>query len=443
MTPAGSLGRSDTDALLRSIVDEVSTIGMLDDGATHRLAYSAEERRAHDVLAARFAGHAPGRFSTKVDEAGNRWITLIGRQPRLPPVLTGSHLDSVPHGGAWDGALGVYSGAVALLQLAEGESPLRSISLIAFASEESPRFAQSAYRFGSRAIAGRIDREDVYRLVDDGGITLADAMQALAMDPRLVADAFVPPSQFHALLELHIDQGLLLKQAGLPVSAVSAITGSCRLRVTVVGQADHSGAARMSARRDALAAASEIVLAAERIAKADPHDDLVLTVGAIRVEPGAVSVVPGLAELTVDIRSVDAATMDAAQQGIRAAIADIAQTRRVEATIGVIRDVAPIAMSEHVIDVTLSALRDNGLPAKRMPSHAGHDTGSFAGHPRLGMIFVRNDSGRSHSPDEHIAWADAVAGTDVLRSSLTALANEAAGAHPAVSTATTIPEGEQ
>lgn len=413
-----------TAELLRDIVDEVSAIGRAPSGATTRLAYSAEERAAHDAVSRRFAGHPSGRFEVETDPAGNRWITLVGARPDLPPVLTGSHLDSVPEGGMWDGALGVYAGATALLELVERPPLLRSVSLIAFASEESPRFAQSAYRFGSRAIAGRVDPVDLVRLADAEGVTLAAAFSALGLDPDRVTEAHVPSERIHALLELHIDQGLLLAEAGLPVAAVSAITGSCRLRVTVAGRADHSGAARMSVRRDALAAASELVLAAERIARADPDENLVVTVGVLRVEPGSISVVPGLTEFTVDIRSVDAATQDGAQAALRTELDRVAAERGVEIAVQVIRDVAPIVMSEHVTAATLAALADHGLPAQTMPSHAGHDTGSFAGHPRLGMIFVRNVSGRSHSRDEHIEFDDAVAGAALLRDALALLAEE-------------------
>jgi len=413
---------ADTDGLLRLVVDRISPIGRDADGATTRLAYSAEERAAHDALTQLTA--VSTRITSGVDPAGNRWVTLEGSRPDLPPVLTGSHLDSVPVGGMWDGALGVYSAAVALLQLAEAAPLPRSICLIAFASEESPRFAQSAYRFGSRAIAGRVDATDLHTLADADGVSLAEAMQRIGVEPGRVLDAYVPTESIHALLELHIDQGLLLAEAGLPVAAVSAITGSCRLRVGVRGQADHSGAARMRARRDALAAAAELVLAAERIALADPYDDLVITVGVLEVEPGSVSVVPGRAEFTVDIRSVDADTQDRAQAALRAEFVRVADARGVEVAVRTIRDVAPIAMSEEVTGISLDVLGEHGIERRPMPSHAGHDTGSFAGHPRLGMLLVRNTSGRSHSRDEEIDWADAVIGADVLRDALARLASQ-------------------
>lgn len=406
---------------LAAVIDAVSPIGRAENGATTRWAYSPEERAAHDAVGAFF----DERFDQYIDAAGNRWIVLRGLDPDLPPVLTGSHLDTVPSGGAWDGALGVFAGAAALLTLADrDEALLRSIALVIFASEESPRFAQAAYRFGSRSIAGRVHPDDVHRLKDGSGTTLAHAMAALGLHPDRVTEARMPFSDIHALVELHIDQGLTLMRAGAPVSAVSSITGSCRLRLRVRGRADHSGAARMTDRRDALTAAAEVILVVERIALEEESGELVMTVGTVDVEPGSVSVVPGDVVLAVDIRSTSPRIQNAARDELALRIGDIAERRDVTIGIEVIRDVEPIPLSSEIQRVVEGVLARAGLVALSVPSHAGHDTGSFMGHPRLGMIFVRNPSGRSHTPDEHIDFDDAVLGTLVLRETLVQLAKE-------------------
>lgn len=416
-------GRLGVDAgRMRRRWDELAGIGPDPAGGWSRPAYSAEEAAARQLVGDQLADAG---LAVRTDAAGNLRARRAGTDPAAPAVLTGSHLDTVPRGGCWDGALGVAAAVEAVTALV-GVETVRPIEVIAFAAEESPRFRQSAYRFGSRAMAGLVGPADAERLTDDDGISVAAAMRSVGLDPDRLDDARLDPAEVACLLELHIDQGRTLADAGVPVGAVTAITGSRRTLLTVRGRADHSGAARMRDRRDALAAAAEIVLAAERVARDEPSGELVATVGWLHVEPGAVSVVPGLAEFTVDLRSVSDPVLLAGGAAFDAAAAGIAAARGVELSVSPIRDVRPVAMADAVRHAVLAAAERCGIPAVEVPSHAGHDAGTLAPSVPTGMVFVRNASGRSHSAAEHVDWPDAVAGAEVLARALLDLAGPAA-----------------
>lgn len=416
-TPASSPGNGavDPDRFGRRW-DALAAIGRDPAGGWTRLAYSAEEAAARELVGGWLA---EAGLAVRTDAAGNLRARTAAADPAAPVVLTGSHLDTVPGGGRWDGALGVVAAVEAVTALA-GVRTARPVEVVAFAAEESPRFRQSAYRFGSRAMAGLVGPPDAASLADDDGITVAAAMRALGLDPDRLDEARIDPASVHALVELHIDQGRTLSTLDRPVGVVTAVTGSRRTRLEVLGRADHSGAARMADRRDALAAAAELVLAAERAALLGP--DLVATVGWLRVEPGAVSVVPGRVELTLDLRSVSEPVLLAGASTVDAAFRDVAARRDVALTATPIRDVRPVAMDAGVRAAITAAAASAGVPVADVPSHAGHDAGTLAPLVPTGMVFVRNASGRSHSPAEDVDWPDAVAGAEVLTATLLRLA---------------------
>jgi allantoate deiminase len=410
-------GRIDDDRFRRRW-DALAGIGRDPVAGWTRLAYSAPEAAARELVGGWLADAG---LTVRVDAAGNLRARTAAADPTAPAVLTGSHLDTVPRGGCWDGSLGVVAAVEAVTALA-GVRTVRPVEVVAFAAEESPRFRQSAYRFGSRAMAGLVGPADAAALADDDGITVAAAMRAVGLDPDRLDEARIDPAGVHALVELHIDQGRTLSTLDRPVGVVTAITGSRRTMHEVLGRADHSGAARMADRRDALAAAAELVLAAERVA----GDELVATVGWLRVEPGAVSVVPGRVEFTLDLRSVSEPVLLAGATAADAAFREVAARRDVALTGTPIRDVRPVAMSPVVRDAITAAAAAVGVPVADVPSHAGHDAGTLAPSVPTGMVFVRNASGRSHSPAEDVHWPDAVAGAEVLAETLLRLAGEAA-----------------
>jgi hydantoinase/carbamoylase family amidase len=246
-------------------------------------------------------------------------------------------------------------------------------------------------------------------------------MRSVGLCPERLSDAALDPADIAAVVELHIDQGRTLADADCPVGVITSITGSNRMRLTLQGQADHSGATPMDQRRDALTGAAEIVLSIERIAREGPPS-LVGTVGNLEVQPGSISVVPGTAILGVDLRDVDARGLETASESVRRSAADVAARRNLTCRIDPIRAVAPVALSPRVQATLREAASAAGLDAIEMPSTSGHDAASFADRADVGMLFVRNQSGRSHTVEEAATWDDALSGARILSLTLAQLA---------------------
>lgn len=390
---------------LTARLEELSCIGRQPDGGITRLALTSEEREAHALLA-RWARRSGLGVST--DTAGNLFCRLDGEDASLAPVLLGSHLDTVPEGGAFDGALGCVAALEAVTSIAEaGLRPRRSIVAVVWTDEEGARFGSGF--FGSRSFAGSHASLNL-TLVDAGGTTLSAALLEVGLDPNLLAQE---PPMVHAYLELHIEQGPILEEMDLPVGIVTAIVGMIHLRVDVVGSAGHAGTTPMSRRVDALAASAEMVLGVEAAAR-EAGPQTVATVGQLIVQPGASNVIPGACSFSIDLRDQDEGVLDRAYALIRAAIETVASQRGVEATVQETLRLAPIALSSWLQDVLARACQREGLPVHRLPSGAGHDAMILAGVTEAGMLFTRCRGGISHHPAESMIADDGVVGTQAL-----------------------------
>lgn len=405
---------------LRGHFDALARIGAEPDGGVTRLALTPSERAARD-----FIGELMERLdlSVRLDEAGNLFGRRPGRRHSAPVVLTGSHVDTVPHGGRFDGSIGVLASLASLeaMDRAGLETDL-PIDAVVFVGEESSRFPQGGFRFGSRAMAGLFHPDDLDRVTDGEGISMAEAMSGIGLDPHQVANARVQPEQVSSFVEAHIEQGCCLAEASFSSGCITAITGSIRHRVSLTGLADHSGGARMNARRDALAAAAEVVLDVEERALA-VGGSLVATVGELRVEPNSITVVPGRAVLGIDLRDTDAASVREAAEAVIRRVKSVAARREIEVEIELLRDEAPVQMSPQVQAEIRRAAAEVGVELLPLPSRTGHDTASLANITRVGMVFIRNRSGRSHCPAEHVDWQDVEVGTGVLAATLSRLAS--------------------
>ena len=387
-----------------------------DAGGITREVYTPTYRAALDRVA-EWMGDAG--LETRLDAVGNLFGRWAGRED-APRVLTGSHVDTTLNAGRYDGVLGVLGAIDAVRALrADGFAPRRAIEVVAWAGEE-PRFGTGCV--GSRAAAGVLARADLDALVDRDGISMAAALQGAGFDPDRVADAAIDPAGVHALVELHIEQGIVLEEAGEPLGVVTAIAAPHDFRLTFRGAATHAGATPMPLRRDALAGAAEAMVALERITRESPSGTTVGTVGVVRALPGAINVVPGMVELDVDVRDTDSAARERVVAGIEAAAREIAARRRLELDLTPIVEDVPVACDPRVVEAAAAAADALDLPYRRMTSGAYHDAMIMGARVPIGMIFVPSRGGVSHHPDEYTAPADLARGVQVLAGTLERLA---------------------
>ncbi|MES2338018.1 MAG: allantoate amidohydrolase [Pseudomonadota bacterium] len=344
---------------------------------------------------------AEAGMTTRIDAAGN----LIGRYDGTadgPALLIGSHIDSVRDAGRYDGPLGVMLGieAVAALHTAGRRLPC-PIEVIAFGDEEGSRFP--AAMLTSRAVAGTL-APTALAIADPQGVTLAQALVEAGLSIDRYADARHAPAL--AYLEAHIEQGPVLEAEGRAIGIVTGIAAQLRYAVSVQGMAGHAGTTTMPLRRDALAAAAEMVLAIERRA-VEAASDLVATVGRMDVGPGAPNVIPGRVAFTIDVRAGDAAVRDAAAEDILDAIADIADRRGLDVAIERIHDLPASPCDPRLTDLLADAATAHDPAPRRLVSGAGHDAMVMAALCPTAMLFIRCTGGISHNPAEHVSSQDA------------------------------------
>lgn len=400
-------------ARLERRINDLARIGG-SRGAVTRLGLSAEEEQARQLVASWCREHAA---AIRRDPAGNLTIRFAGGNADDPVVLVGSHLDSVPNGGRFDGALGVCCAVEAVISLRErGALFARPIEVVAWADEEGARFGITL--FGSAAAFGKLPARAAERR-DVAGVSIADALRALGEsgDPT---SAGRDPRGIRAYLELHIEQGPRLERAALPLGVVSDIVGIYHGRVTVTGRQDHAGATVMGSRKDALVAASRLIGEVERIASSAA--DAVGTVGEISVRPGAKNVVPGECTFSLDIRAPREATIEDMLRIFDGAMRDLKRRTGVETRVETLHRIPVTPLDPGLRDVIARATATVGVDAPSLISGAGHDAQnpSASGVP-TGMIFVRSTGG-SHTPTEYADIADATLGTAALEHAIAELA---------------------
>jgi acetylornithine deacetylase/succinyl-diaminopimelate desuccinylase-like protein len=361
-------------------------------GGITREVYTPTYASALEWVAERMRGAG---LETRLDAVGNLFGRWEGSEPGAPVVITGSHVDTTLNAGAYDGVLGVLGAIEAVRALgARGVAPRRSIDVVAWAGEE-PRFGTGCV--GSRAAAGELARADLDRLVDRDGTSMARALSEAGFDPDRLDDARIDPAGVHALVELHIEQGIVLETHGEQVGVVTAIA------------APHAGAA-------------EAMVALERAARESPSGTTVATVGVLRARPGAINVVPGEVELDVDVRDSDLAAREQVVTDIVGAARAIAARRDLEVALTPIVEDVPVACDPGVVAAAQEACRELDLSARLMTSGAYHDAMIMGRRVPVGMIFVPSAGGVSHHPDEYTAPEDLERGVQVLAGTLARLA---------------------
>jgi N-carbamoyl-L-amino-acid hydrolase len=371
-------------------------------GGVNRLAWTAEDEATRDWFTAQ--ARRLGR-EVERDPAGNLWALPTGDGPWW---TAGSHLDSVRDGGVYDGPLGV---AAAFAVAARCEQP---IAVVSFADEEGARF--NTPTFGSRALVGRLDVDEVLARRDDGGVSLRAAMEASGLDPDGLARAPEWLGRLRGMVELHIDQTRDLEAAGKPVGVVTALASRLRLQVDLGGRADHAGTTSRAERRDAMSAAARLIVAAEDLAAAVP--DFVVTAARIHVEPNALTTVPAHVRLWIDARAPDPAAVGAWRAQLEVAAASLAERTHVEIELATASRSTGVTFDPAV----RAALHEAAPGSPDLVCFAGHDAGVIAERLPAGMVFVRNATGVSHSPEEHVELEDAAAAATAMLRALERLA---------------------
>ena len=391
---------------MMSMLDELAEISEQADGLTRR--YLTPEHRSANDLVGKWM--ATAGMSVREDAVGNIIGRYEGEQVGLPAIMVGSHLDTVLNAGRYDGMLGVVTGidCVASLNRRCIRLPF-AVEVIGFADEEGLRF-HSTY-LGSRAVAGTFDTGLLSR-TDADDVSMADAMRGFGLDPDLIQQAAREPDDVIAYIELHIEQGPVLEDKGLAAGIVTAIAGATRLVISVEGVAGHAGTVPMNLRQDALAAASDCVLAVEEIAAR--NSGTVGTVGQMAVSPGATNVIPGKVTFSVDVRSADDPVRMVALADLHDRMCEIASRRNVVISAETVHEAPSVNCSVNVMDSIERSMIKVGLQPFRLPSGAGHDAAAMADLTEIGMIFIRCDGGISHHPAESITEDDAITGAQLL-----------------------------
>ncbi|MFN2444526.1 MAG: Zn-dependent hydrolase [Vicinamibacterales bacterium] len=380
--------------------------GTFADGVS-RVAYSdadvAGRRYSIDLM------HAAG-LDPRVDPAGNIFGRRAGTDESLPPILFGSHIDSVPNGGNFDGDLGSLAALGALEALAAVNLRTRHpLEMVIWSAEEGVAFGRGLN--GSRIVAGDVKPADLDAVWN--GMTRADAIRKIGGDPGRIMDAIRSRGAHHCYLELHIEQGGTLEREGIPVGVVEGIVSIDRYDVTATGFANHAGTTPMADRQDALLAASHLTIAVRQIVDSEPGRH-VGTVGRLDVTPNAPNVIPGVAQLTIELRDLSSEKLTRLAERIRLRAAEIARDTKASIEFTSSNHSAPANAALDVQEAIERSAGRLGLASQRMPSGAGHDAQMMAQLSPMGMIFVPSVRGISHSPLELTRWEDCARGADVL-----------------------------
>jgi N-carbamoyl-L-amino-acid hydrolase len=396
---------------LQQRITELGRFGANPEGGVSRVAFSAADVAGREYIKKlmRDAG-----LAVRVDAAGNIIGRREGSDPKLPAIMTGSHIDSVPGGGNYDGDVGVL-GAIEVAQLLQENSVrLRHpLEIVSFTDEEGGLI-------GSLAMTGRLEPAAL-DVVSHSGKTIRDGIRAVGGDPDRLGEALRKPGELAAFIELHIEQGAILDEANIDIGVVEGIVGIHWWDVTIDGVANHAGTTPMNRRRDALLSAAELALAVNRVATSIPGRQ-VATVGKIRAEPGAPNVIPGRVVMSLEIRDLASAKIQQVYDAVRAEADKIATARQTPISfkeLSVASEPAPT--DERVRRIIATAATSLGLSHQVMPSGAGHDAQDMTHIAPTGMIFVPSVGGVSHAPKEYTSSADMANGVNVLLQTVLAI----------------------
>lgn len=401
-------------------IARMAEIGSLPNGAMNRLPYTPEDRKARELFMTWLDDLG---LNARIDGAGNAIGRLEGTDPMAPIVMSGSHLDTLPSTGQYDGIAGVVAALEVAHAMREAEFTHRHpIEIVDFAAEEvGVRF--DLPMVGSAAMIGALEPDALEARCRLTGLTLREALRSVGVDPEKLLAATRPQGSIKAMVELHIEQGPYLERAGKQIGVVADVAGSTRIQCVLKGQQAHAGGMPMDSRRDALCGAAEVVLATEDAGKKRSSPPVVATVVYITLKPeAAAGIIPGHVEMRIDVRAVDLTARDEVVSSIKSAVNSIAQRRKLEYEWKATISQPPVKMAPEIVSTIVRACEEFKLSYQLMPSGGGHDAMTIGRRFPSGMLFVPSVSGISHAPEEFTRNEDLVAGAKVLCRTLSVLA---------------------
>ena len=401
---------------LISEIEELALISDAEAPAVTRIVFTPTDlkARAWFLVRCKEAG-----LSVRQDASGNIFARWNGQDSAAAAVATGSHIDAIPNAGKYDGVVGVLGGLEAIRTLQQsGFIPKRSIELILFTSEEPTRFGIGC--LGSRLLSGSLSAEAAKKLTDNGE-SIEQIRTAAGFQGELET-VKLPPGRYQAFVELHIEQGPLLEQKQIPLGIVSQIAAPSSFRIFIEGAGGHAGGVLMPDRRDALCAASELILAIESQAKSSGSPDTVATVGICEVFPCAINSIPSRVNLSLDIRDTDLQRRDSLMAAVDEACHAIASKRGVSVRLELVNADAPGECAANIVETLSASCKKHGLTFLTMVSRAYHDSLFMSRIAPVGMLFIPCRNGYSHRPDEYASPDDIARGTLVLAETLASLA---------------------
>lgn len=403
---------------LQGNIEQLGKIGLNDTNGLDRITFSGYDRQARQWFINKIQAL---QLDCHVDAAANIWATYRNGK-NTAPIMIGSHLDTVPNGGKYDGALGVLMGLEVLTTLIENGVPLKNaVGIVSFTAEEPNPFNLST--FGSRMATGKLKKADVEQRENKEGLTLREGLASVGGSLENIETAVLPKDALAAYLEVHIEQGKRLLNQQIPVGIVTAITGIYREEITFIGEANHAGTTLMVERKDALVAASKFVVAFEEIVRLDQSDEVVGTIGEFTIKPGAPSIIPNEVVLLMEVRGDEPAKIKAVIEKVNQLLQSVSKEQSVEIQRKLILDQAPTKMDATIIETFKQAVHptDGYL---LLGSMAGHDATHLASVTKAGMLFVPSIDGKSHCPEEYSRIEDIEIVSNVLLRAVLELDNQ-------------------
>jgi allantoate deiminase len=383
---------------IRKDIEELAKFNSSTEGGLTRFSLTEEDRMAREYLKDQL-----GKLDVKIyeDNAGTLFARREGTDPAAPVIMIGSHFDSVKNGGNFDGPAGVVMALEIFRALEDNGVKTRyPLEFVAMIEEEGGRFGSGV--FGSRAMAGLVDLEQLERNKDKDGVSMAQAFRDFGFEPEKVAEAKRNKEDVKAFIELHIEQGPILENEGKDVGIVDFIVGINEFKVQVNGRPDHAGTTPMDMRADALGVASKVVAEIDSY-PAPENNGTVATVGVMEIKPGAANIVPAQVVFTVDIRSKDEESIGNVKKKIIDRLDALTKGTDVTYQVTEMLDVKPVKMNKEMVELFKESAEEKGFSYRNMLSGAGHDAMVMAAVTEVGLIFVPSKDGRSHCKEE---WTD-------------------------------------